>query len=173
MPDGENTPQGQEPGHTQTPGDGDGSGSGRSIDAFPEEAQDYIRRLRQENASHRNELKSVRNSLKEFEDRDKTEAEKRAEREAELEKQATSAAAKALRYEVAAEVGLPLNLAGRLQGSTAEELKADAENLKQQFGLAANGDEPPAGGPGFDGGVRRPVARPKSMNGLIRQAAGR
>jgi predicted PilT family ATPase len=169
MPDGEST-QGQEPANTPANESGATPGSSRGIDSFPEEAQDYIRRLRQENASHRTELKGARDKLKEFEDKDKTEAQRLIDRAEAAERVAASSASQLLRYEVAAAKGLPIKYAGRLQGSTKEELEADADALIKDFGLAES--ESPTGRPGFDGGVRRPVKRPKSMNGVIRQAAG-
>jgi Skp family chaperone for outer membrane proteins len=172
MPDGDPNTPGQEPTATTTIEAAPVAGS-RSLDSFPEEAQDYIRRLRQEAAQYRNELKDVRGNLKKFEDEGKTEAQKLADAAAAAERQATESTAKLLRYEVAAEKGLPLRLAGRLQGSTKQELEVDAENLIKEFGIEGESAGEPAGRSGFDGGVRRPVSRPKSMNGLIRQAAGR
>lgn len=170
MPDGDTTTPGQEPTSTTTTPE---SGSGRSIDAFPEEAQDYIRRLREENAKHRNERKAQDTRLKEFEDAQKTEEQKRAERVSTAEGRATSAESKLAKYEAAAEAGLPLKYAARLQGATKDELLADAKQLAQDFGLTpGEGGEPASGGSGFDGGVRRPVQKPKTMNGVIRSAAG-
>jgi hypothetical protein len=173
MPDGDaTTTQGQEPGNTQTT-TGESAGT-RSIDSFPEEAQDYIRRLRQESAGYRNELKGVNTRLKEFEDRDKTDQQRLAEQATTAEGRATAAELKLARYEIAATAGLPLKWAGRLQGNTPEELKTDADNLKKELNLGEGGSEAEgAGGSGFDGGVRRPVTRPKTMNGMLRQAAGR
>lgn len=66
--------------------------------------------------------------LKEFEDRDKTEAEKTAERLAAAEKRADELEAKALRAEVAASKGVPASL---LSGSTKQELEAYADQLIQ------------------------------------------
>jgi len=172
MPDGDNTTQGQEPANTTTATTEPNAGSSRSIDSFPEEAQDYIRRLRNEAAGHRNELKDVRAKLQQFEDQNKTEQQKLAERATGAESRLAAAEARALRYEVAAEMGLPLSLAGRLQGTSKEELAADVTALKKELGLEG-ADAGGAGGSGFDGGVRRPVTRPKTMNGLLRQAAGR
>lgn len=46
-----------------------------------------------------------------------------------FERRAAEAEAKALRFEVAAELGIPAELARRLQGGTRDELVADAEAL--------------------------------------------
>ncbi|MEE6273511.1 hypothetical protein V2J56_09150 [Georgenia sp. MJ206] len=55
----------------------------------------------------------------------------RAQREAtEARTTAEQATTRALRYEVAAEAGIPLDLASRLVGTTREALLADAEKLK-------------------------------------------
>ncbi|MFE7799016.1 hypothetical protein [Nocardia sp. NPDC057440] len=74
--------------------------------------------------------KALEARVKEFEDAQKTEGERTAERIAKLEVDA----AKALRYEAAAQSGLPLSLAQRLNGTTLDELVADAEQLKQLVG---------------------------------------
>lgn len=52
-----------------------------------------------------------------------------------LRSRALTAEVKLLRYEAAEKAGLPLNVAARLQGSTAEELAKDAETLKELLGL--------------------------------------
>ncbi|WP_280193825.1 hypothetical protein [Nocardia farcinica] len=78
--------------------------------------------------------------VKAFEDAQKTEAERTAERIAALEKDA----AKALRYEAAEKAELPLSLAARLNGSTLEELIADAGQLKQLMGINAPDTPAPA-----------------------------
>ncbi len=74
--------------------------------------------------------------IKEFEDAQKSEAEKAADALRTAQETATQSAAKALRYEVAAEKGLPLEAAARLTGSTREELLADADVLKTLIGNA-------------------------------------
>ncbi|GAA3121758.1 hypothetical protein [Streptomyces echinatus] len=113
------------------------------------------------------EAETLRLKLKEFEDRDKTEAQKLADRANEAESAAARATAKLLRYEVAADKKLPAGWAQRLQGSTKEELEADAEKL-----LADLGAQQQRNAPSYDGGVRQST-RPTSMNDLIRQTAGR
>ena len=88
-----------------------------------------LKNERRANKSLREQLAAANARIKEFEDRDKTDAEKASERIASLEKSNTGNAAKALRYEVAVDKQLPKVLAERLQGSTREELEADADNL--------------------------------------------
>lgn len=58
-----------------------------------------------------------------------TAAEKKAQTAEELERKATDLSTANLRLEVGYELGLPLSLAKRLQGSTKEEMVADAEAL--------------------------------------------
>ncbi|MEU0940306.1 hypothetical protein [Embleya sp. NPDC005971] len=113
------------------------------------------------------EAEGLRLKLKEFEDRDKTEAERLAERAATAERSASDAQARLLRYEVAAKKNLPASLAARLQGSTPEEIAADADALVQEL---ARHQQVTA--PSFDGGVRTTGPQPTDMNALIRKAAG-
>lgn len=79
------------------------------------------------------EAETLRLKLQEFEDRDKSEAEKVAERAKTAEDRATQAESKALRLEVAFEKGLTPAQAKRLVGSTREELEADADELLETF----------------------------------------
>lgn len=71
--------------------------------------------------------------LKEFEDRDKTEAQKLAERAEAAEKRAAEIEARALRLEVAHEKGLTPGQAKRLVGSTRDELETDADEILRDF----------------------------------------
>ncbi|HLT11822.1 MAG TPA: hypothetical protein VK028_13635 [Micromonosporaceae bacterium] len=87
--------------------------------------------------------------VRQFEDANKTTEEKAAERLAELERAATENAAKALRYEAAAKAELPLSAAGRLQGSTLDELVEDAKALKELLGATTHR------GPAPDPNLRR------------------
>ncbi|MFD7996841.1 hypothetical protein [Streptomyces mexicanus] len=112
------------------------------------------------------QLEDLSKRLQEFEDRDKTEAQKLAERATAAEKTAAAAQAELMRYRVAAEKKLPAELAARLQGSTPEEMAEDAEKLLALFNAQQRQT------PSYDGGVRQ-TARPTSMNDLIRQTAGR
>lgn len=90
--------------------------------------------------------------IRELEDATKSEDEKRNERFTNLEKsdreKETAIAerdAKLLRYEVAAAKGLDLKAALRLQGSTKEELEADAEEFAKSFVAGGVGEVPGAG----------------------------
>lgn len=112
------------------------------------------------------ELAELQKRLQEFEDRDKTEAQKLAERAAAAEKSAASAQAELLRFRIAADKKLPAELASRLQGSTPEEMVEDADKLLALFNAQQQRQAP-----SYDGGVRQ-TARPTSMNDLIRHTAG-
>jgi len=72
--------------------------------------------------------------LKEYEDANKTEAEKQAERLAELEKTSAAVQKENMQIKVASAKGLPIDIASRLQGATKEEMEADAENLLKLMG---------------------------------------
>jgi len=109
--------------------------------------------------------------IKEFEDAQKSEDEKRVEALDAERKRAETAESriqelevKQLRGEVAAEKKLPPKLAGRLTGGTREEIEADADALLEDLGTLP-GETPPPG----DGGARTPV-QPKDLEAQIREA---
>lgn len=86
--------------------------------------------------------------LAEIEESKKSAEQKASEALVAAQSTATEAAAKAMRYEVAAETeGFPMALAARLVGSTAEELQADAARLMALIPKApeATAPVPPAG----------------------------
>lgn len=139
------------------------------LSTLPATAQDEIRRLRSESKTHRLSARKLEQKVKEFEDQNKTEQQRLEERAVTAEGKAQTAEQQLARFKIAAEKGIPPQLVGRLQGSTPEELEADAEQLKQEFGLTDKGPETD-----FDAGARRSAAgSPKTMNGLIREAVGR
>jgi hypothetical protein len=71
-----------------------------------------------------------------------------------------------LRFEVAADKGIPLKHAHRLQGSTKEELAKDADELAKELGADTT--------PGFDGGrSAKPAPTAGGWTRLIRRQAGR
>lgn len=113
------------------------------------------------------QLDDMTKRLQAFEDRDKTEAQKLAEAKTAAERDAEQARTKLLRYEVAAAKKLPSEWAARLQGSTQEELEADADAL-----LEALGTQQQRNTPSYDGGVRQGAPAATDMNALIRRAAG-
>lgn len=112
------------------------------------------------------EAEGLRLKLKEFEDRDKTDAQKLSERAADAEKAAAEAKAELMKFQVAAAKNIPASLAARLQGATPEELAADADRL-----LADLKTHQQATAPSFDGGVRDIPPAPTDMNARIRQMA--
>jgi hypothetical protein len=80
----------------------------------PERAKEKIRKINSENRALRERAAS---------------AEKKASTAEELQTQNQTLGSENLRLRVGYELGLPLNLAVRLQGNTREELVADAEQL--------------------------------------------
>lgn len=112
------------------------------------------------------EAETLRLKLQEFEDRDKTEAQKLAERAEAAEKRAIELETRALRLEVAADKGLTPAQAKRLVGSTREELEADADELVSTFKAASTA-------PSLDLGQRGAPATTQDFNKTLRQAAGR
>lgn len=92
--------------------------------------------LDEERAARKAAEKAARDTaakLKEYEDRDKSEADKLAEREAGIAARELTI----LKHEVAAEAKIDPALAPRLQGTTRDELLADAKALAKQFPAAA------------------------------------
>jgi hypothetical protein len=129
--------------------------------------REYVQKLRQENAAARKRAQEAETRAKEFEDRDKSELEKAAEAAKTATVRAEEAEARLLRFEAAAAAGLDSKHAHRLQGSTKEELEADAKELVEQLGGTQQRTT-------FDGGTRdQPPASAGGMDGLIRQQAGR
>ncbi len=116
-------------------------------------------------AKERDKRQALEAKLAEYEDAQKTEAEKAAERLTTAERTAAEASARALRYEAAAEAGLPLNMAARLRGDTKEELLADAEELKGLVGTPGS-----TFGGSADAGVRKTPPQKVSPNDLLRAA---
>lgn len=116
--------------------------------------------------AHQKQIDDLSRQLQEFQDRDKTEAQRLTDAKSAAEQRAASAEQQLLRFKVAAAKNLPANLAARLQGSTEEEMTADAESLLEILGAQQQRSTP-----SYDGGVRK-SARPTSMNDLIRQQAG-
>jgi hypothetical protein len=96
------------------------------------------------------DLKAKAARLDELEEKNKTDLQKQQERAEAAERRAAEAEAKAIRAEVAAEKGVPLNL---LAGTTREELQVSADAL-----LEFRGDKPketvPALTPGNGNGGR-------------------
>lgn len=118
------------------------------------------------------QLSDLNARLKEFEDAQKTEEEKKSEAEAEQRRQfeetaagKAEAEAKLLRYQVAADKGLDLKLVNRISGSTQEELEADADALIELLGNATT----PAPKPDPSAGKGAEQVKPRSLGDAIGQ----
>lgn len=101
-------------------------------------------------------LKDKASKLDEMEAASQSEVEKLTSKLAKAEERASTAEGRLVRFQVATEKKLPAELVERLQGSTPEELAADADKLLE---LVKPGEQPP---PEFDGGTREPAPEPKS-----------
>jgi hypothetical protein len=115
-------------------------------------------------ATHQQTVSELQKRLQEFEDRDKTEAQKLADAKAAAESEAATAKQELMRYRVAAKKKLPPELVPRLQGGTEAEMEADADSLLEVLKIRNT--------PSYDGGVRKPAPAPTDMNALIRAKAG-
>lgn len=134
---------------------------GQAPKTFDEE---YVKKLRDEAAGWRTKAQEATSKVQEFEDADKSEKQKLEEKATQAEQAQAAAERKALVYEVAAAKKVPLEQAHRLQGSTKQELEADADEFLKSLG------EQDRTSP--DGGTRQPVPA-GGMDSLIRRSAGR
>lgn len=103
------------------------------------------------------QLADLQKRLQEFEDRDKTEAQKLAERVAAAEQERDALKLTAMRQRIALEKGLPPQLADRLKGSTEEEMSADADALLELVPVGA-ADGTPGPRPDLSQGARSALA---------------
>ena len=119
------------------------------------------------------ELARYRKAEQDKADAEKTELQKASETAAAAETRATEAEARALRLEVAAAKGLPLAMAKRLQGTTRDELEADADELLAAVPPKTAGDPPARPGPKPDpsqGARGEPKTRPTSLGAAVAAA---
>lgn len=107
----------------------------------------YVKKLREEAASHRTRAAEAAARVKELEDAGKSESERNAERAAEAERKAAAAERRLLQIEVATKKKVPLDMADRLVGDNKEDLEKDADKFLKAV--------TPSGG-GFDQGSRGP-----------------
>jgi len=126
----------------------------------PTETVDFWKQKAREQEARAKANAEAATRLKEFEDRDKTEAQRLTERAEAAERRVAEIESHALRLEVAAEKGLTQAQAKRLVGNTREELAADADDLLATFKPAA---EETLGLPSLDLGSRG--AAPMALNG--------
>lgn len=118
------------------------------------EARKWEQRAK-DNLAKVTELSPAAARLAEIEESNKTADQKATERFEALEKSdrekdaaLTEREQKLMRYEVAAAKGLDLKAALRLQGSTKEELEADADDFAKSFVAGGVGEVPGAGARG-------------------------
>jgi hypothetical protein len=104
----------------------------------PTETVEFWKQKAREQEARAKSNAEAATKLQQFEDRDKSEAQKLQERAEAAEKRAADIEARALRLEVAAEKGLTPAQAKRLVGTTREELEADAAELLETFKPAAD-----------------------------------
>jgi len=134
---------------------------------LPEGVRKVLEKERKAARDAEKRAKAAEAKAQEYENANKTEAERVAERASSAEKAATQSEQKYLRLKIGTSKGLPADLAERLQGSSEEEMTADADTLLA--GLKAS-QEPSAGS--FGGGARQ-SAPAGDMDTAIRRAAGR
>lgn len=115
----------------------------------PVKALAEIKKVREEAAKYRLQLREAEKTQEKLQAEQKTAEDQKLAEQQEFEKLAAryktdldkaltelqTLRLDAMRNKVAGEIGIPSALAARLQGSTEEELKADAEALKTALGL--------------------------------------
>jgi hypothetical protein len=93
-------------------------------------------RARAEAKNLRERLKAAEEKAKRWEEHERSqqsETERWASERTELSTRAATAERRAAQYEAAAAAGLPLDMAGRVQGDTPEAMAADAKELAKVF----------------------------------------
>lgn len=105
--------------------------------AEPDQKPDVPVEVKRALAKANKEAETLRLKLKEFEDRDKTEAEKLQDELNTLRSEREQLSLEKLRREVADEKGLTPAQARRLVGSTRDELEADADDVLATFPIKA------------------------------------
>lgn len=106
-----------------------------------ERAWKLTQNLREEAKAAKKDAAAAREKVKEFEDKDKSEAQRLQDRAETAEKSLAAAERLVLVSEVALEKGLTPAQAKRLIGTTKEELEADADELLASFKQETGGQE--------------------------------
>lgn len=106
----------------------------------PTETVEFWKQKAREQEARAKSNAEAATKLQQFEDRDKTEAQKLTERAEAAEKRAAEIEGRATRLEVAAEKGLTPAQAQRLVGETREQLEVDADALLEMFKPVATED---------------------------------
>lgn len=106
-------------------------------------SDDDVEKLKAALKKANKEAEQFRLKLKEFEDRDKSDAERLSETNKSLEERARKAEIDLCRYRVAMRKGLTETQARRLVGESEEDLEADADDLLEAFGPGGDKDKKP------------------------------
>lgn len=139
----------------EDPADADGS----DIDGEEEPEEEWDRERSQR------KIRKINSENKRLRERAK-QAEEKAETANDLDQKYKALELEHLRLDVAYDLGLPKNLAARLQGSTREELISDAEALIELIGPAAPRRQSPPNRFGEGHSDKAPVETPKSLDDL-------
>lgn len=111
----------------------------------PPSDSDELAQIRAALKKANKEAETSRLRLKEFEDRDLSELQKAQRDAADAKERLAQFEQTTLRQRVALEKGLPASLVGRLQGSTEEEMAADADTLMALLGKTQSTPRPDPG----------------------------
>jgi hypothetical protein len=108
----------------------------------PTETVEFWKQQARKNEAQAKANADAAKKLKDIEDRDLSELERLQRDRDELSKKLPATELRAARFEVALDKGLPKELAARLQGSTVEEMAADADALLALMRPAVNTPRP-------------------------------
>lgn len=114
---------------------------------------EYVSSIRSEAANWRVKAQQAAEKLEEYEEQNKSELERAQSKASKAEAKAQEAEGRLLRFQVAAEKQVPKELIQRLQGTTREELEADADELLSLVKSRTDNEK----APDFDGGAREPA----------------
>lgn len=126
---------GQEDSEDQ-PGQPQGQDGQQGDDDQPQDWKSHARRWERRAKDSARQLEQLNTRLREFEDRDKTEAERLAEQAVAAEDRAKELETELLRRDVAEEKGLPKKLWRFVTGDTREDMEAAADELAAGVGDA-------------------------------------
>lgn len=124
--------------------------------------REELKRTRREAAQYRTRAKELEEKEKQAEEASLSELEKAKKRAAELEAQLNAVQVESWRQAAAAKAKLPTELVNRIQGSTAEEMEADAAELAKLLPTSVPkvpGIQPTAPGQNATGEAPKPQPR--------------
>lgn len=142
----------------------------KELEQWKSEQESEKQKLADEKAEAERVAAEEQGKWEELYKQSQTELEKSREDKKEADARAQKSEIKALRTQIAAEVGLPPKLATRLQGETDEEIRADAEAILE---LMPGTPAPPLKTDGSNGNNKNTPSKPSMTEAEIKEEAAR